>query len=325
MPVLQRAQTASPMSNINWFPGHMHKAIKDIKEILPKVDLIIEVLDARIPYSSANPVIEQFRGNKPSLKVLSKSDLADPVITQRWLDHFQKAPDVKAIAITTEQPEHIRALTGVCKKLMGAKTDKLGNVTALITGIPNVGKSTLINTLAGKTIAKTGNEPAITQSQQRIDLHNGLVLIDSPGILWPKIHNASSGYRLGLTGAIKNTAIDLADVAFWGASYFLKAYPELMKQRFKLEELPEIEQEFMDVIGRQRGCLGAGGRVDYAKISNVLINEFRTATLGRISLETPEDAEAEEIIVQRAIAEKAARDAEGKKNRKAAFHAGKKS
>lgn len=292
--------------SINWFPGHMHKAIKDIKDILPKIDLIIEVLDARIPYSSANPVIEQFRGQKPSLKVLSKSDLADPAVTQLWLQHFQQAPDVKAIAISTTQPEQIRALTGVCKNLMAGKTDKLGNITALITGIPNVGKSTLINTLAGRTIAKTGNEPAITQAQQRIDLHNGLVLIDSPGILWPKIHNVASGYRLGLTGAIKNTAIDLDDIAFWGAAYFLQAYPELMKQRFKLTTLPGHEQEFMDVIGRQRGCLGAGGRVDYAKISNVLINEFRTATLGRISLETPAMATSEEVLVQRAIAEKQA-------------------
>ncbi|MGH8492150.1 MAG: ribosome biogenesis GTPase YlqF [Moraxellaceae bacterium] len=309
------------MSNINWFPGHMHKAIKDIKEILPKVDLIIEVLDARIPYSSANPVIEQFRGSKPSLKVLSKSDLADPAVTQLWLDHFQKAPDVKAIAISTEQPEQIRGLTGVCKNLMGGKTDKLGNITALITGIPNVGKSTLINTLAGRTIAKTGNEPAITQSQQRIDLHNGLVLIDTPGILWPKIHNAHSGYRLGLSGAIKATAIDLGDVAFYGAAYFMKAYPELMKQRFKLATLPELELEFMEIIGKQRGCLGAGGRVDFARISSVLINEFRTATLGHISLETPEMAESEEILVQRAIAEKAAAEEEKKKGRKKAFQA----
>jgi ribosome biogenesis GTPase A len=309
------------MSNINWFPGHMHKAIKDIKEILPKVDMVIEVLDARIPYSSANPVIEQFRGNKPSLKLLSKSDLADPAVTQLWLDHFQKSPDVKAMAITTQQPEQIRGLTGVCKNLMGGRTDKLGNITALITGIPNVGKSTLINTLAGKIIAKTGNEPAITQSQQRIDLHNGLVLIDSPGILWPKIHNANSGNRLALSGAIKATAMDHDDVAFFGVAYFLKAYPALMKQRFKLETLPELEVEFLDIIGRQRGCLGGGGRVDLNKICSVIINEFRTAMLGRISLETPADAVAEEILVQRAIAAKAAAEAEKKKGRKAAFKA----
>lgn len=307
--------------SINWFPGHMSKAIKDIKDILPKVDMVIEVLDARIPYSSANPVIEQFRGNKPSLKLLSKSDLADPLVTQQWLAHFQQSPDVKAIAVTTEQPELIRGLLGVCKNLLVGKENKLGNVTALITGIPNVGKSTIINTLAGKTIAKTGNEPAITQAQQRIDLHNGLVLIDSPGILWPKIHNVNSGYRLALTGAIKDTAMDHDDVVFFGVAYFLKHYPELMLQRFKLPALPATEIELLETVGRQRGCLAGGGRVDLHKISSIILNEFRTATLGRISLETPEMAVAEQIVVQRLIDEKEALKDASKKQRKAAFKA----
>lgn len=307
--------------SINWFPGHMSRAIKDIKDILPKVDLIIEVLDARIPYSSSNPVIEQFRGQKPGIKVLSKSDLADPAVTELWLAHFRGQPDTRAVALTTQEPERIRGLTGICKNLTGGKTDKLGNVTALITGIPNVGKSTLINTLAGKTIARTGNEPAITQAQQRIDLHNGLVLIDSPGILWPKIHNPNSGYRLALTGAIKDTAMEHDDVALFGLAYFIKNYPELMKQRFKLESLPEHEMELLEIVGRQRGCLAAGGRVDFHKISSVLLNEFRTAMLGRISLETPDVAVAEQVIVQRIIDEKEAEKAASQKQRKAAFKA----
>lgn len=307
--------------SINWFPGHMSRAIKDIKDILPKVDVIIEVLDARIPYSSANPVIAQFRGQKPAIKVLSKSDLADPVTTEQWLAHFREQPDTRAIAVTTQQPEQIRSLTGICKNLTGGKTDKLGNVTALITGIPNVGKSTLINTLAGKVIAKTGNEPAITQAQQRIDLHNGLVLIDSPGILWPKIHNPASGYRLALTGAIKNTAMDETDVVFFGVAWFLKQYPEALKQRFRLDSLPDTELEFLEIAGRQRGCLGAGGRVDLHKIASVILNEFRLATLGRLSLETPAMATAEQIVVDRLLAEKAAAEADDKKRRKAAFKA----
>lgn len=305
--------------SINWFPGHMHKAIKEIKEILPKVDVIIEVLDARIPYSSANPVIEQFRGSKPGLKILAKSDLADPVITEQWLTHFRQQPDMQAIAVTTQEPEQMRKLVGVCKQLLGGRTDKLGNVTALITGIPNVGKSTLINTLAGRSIARTGNEPAITQSQQRIDLANGLVLIDSPGILWPKIHNAASGYRLALSGAIKNTAMDEAEVVFFGVAYFLQHYPEALKKRFQLEELPSHEQEFLELAGRQRGCLGPGGRVDLNKISAVILNEFRAAILGNISLETPDMAIAEKAVVDQLLAEKAAAEAEDKKRRKAAF------
>ena len=175
--------------SINWFPGHMNKAIREIKEILPKVDLVIEVLDARLPYSSSNPVIAKFCADKPSLKLLTKSDLADPIITEQWLAYFRQQSQTQALAITTEKPEQIRALIGDIKQMLAGKEDKLGNLTALITGIPNVGKSTLINTLAGKQIAKAANEPAVTQGQQRIDLRNGLILIDSPGILWPKIEN----------------------------------------------------------------------------------------------------------------------------------------
>lgn len=305
--------------SINWFPGHMHKAIKDIKDILPKVDLIIEIVDARIPYSSSNPVIEHFRGDKPCIKLMSKSDLADPAVTLQWLAHFQQDPKVRAYATSTEQPEQIRGLAGTIRKMLAGKEDHLGNVTVLITGIPNVGKSTVINILAGRVIAKTGNEPAITKAQQRIDLQNGIILIDSPGILWPKIHNPNSGYRLALTGAIKDTAIDHDDIAFYGVDYFLKHYPGLLRQRFQLEHLPATELELLEIVGRQRGCLGTGGRVDIKKVSSVLLNEYRTATLGQISLETPEMMLAEEAVVQQALAEKAAAEAEKKQQRKTAF------
>ncbi|PTQ90977.1 ribosome biogenesis GTPase A [Agitococcus lubricus] len=305
--------------SINWFPGHMNKAIREIKEILPKVDLVIEVLDARLPYSSSNPVIAKFCHDKPSLKLLTKSDLADPLITEQWLAYFRQQSQTQALAITTEKPEQIRALIGDIKQMLAGKEDKLGNLTALITGIPNVGKSTLINTLAGKQIAKAANEPAVTQGQQRIDLRNGLILIDSPGILWPKIENPKSGYRLALAGSIKNTAMNHEDVACFGAEFFLKHYPELMKKRFKLVELPSHEVEFLEIIGKQRGCLGSGGHVDFHKIATILLLEFRAAILGRISLETPEVAMAEQQEVERILAEKAAQkelDAQQKKKRK---------
>lgn len=305
--------------SINWFPGHMNKAIREIKEILPKVDLVIEVLDARLPYSSSNPVIAQFCSDKPSLKLLTKSDLADPAITEQWLAYFRQQSQTQALAITTEKPEQIRGLIGDIKQMLAGKEDKLGNLTALITGIPNVGKSTLINTLAGKQIAKAANEPAVTQGQQRIDLRNGLILIDSPGILWPKIENPKSGYRLALAGSIKNTAMNHEDVACFGAEFFLKHYPDLMKKRFKLAELPSHEVEFLEVIGKQRGCLGSGGYVDFHKIATILLLEFRSAILGRISLETPEVAIAEQQEVERILAEKAAqKELEGqqKKRRK---------
>ena len=303
--------------SINWFPGHMNKAIREIKEILPKVDLVIEVLDARLPYSSSNPVIAQFCSDKPSLKLLTKSDLADPIITEQWLAYFRQQSQTQALAITTEKPEQIRGLIGDIKQMLAGKEDKLGNLTALITGIPNVGKSTLINTLAGKQIAKAANEPAVTQGQQRIDLRNGLILIDSPGILWPKIENPKSGYRLALAGSIKNTAMNHEDVACFGAEFFLKQYPEFMKKRFKLEDLPSHEVEFLEIIGKQRGCLGSGGYVDFHKIATILLLEFRSAILGRISLETPEVAIAEQQEVERILAEKAAqKELEGQQKKK---------
>lgn len=305
--------------SINWFPGHMNKAIREIREILPKVDLVIEVLDARLPYSSSNPVIAKFCSDKPSLKLLTKSDLADPIITEQWLAYFRQQSQTQALAITSEKPEQIRGLIGDIKQMLAGKEDKLGNLTALITGIPNVGKSTLINTLAGKQIAKAANEPAVTQGQQRIDLRNGLILIDSPGILWPKIENPKSGYRLALAGSIKNTAMNHEDVACFGAEFFLKHYPDLMKKRFKLEDLPSHEVEFLEIIGKQRGCLGSGGYVDFHKIATILLLEFRSAILGRISLETPEVAIAEQQEVERILAEKAVqKELEGqqKKRRK---------
>lgn len=307
------------MSSINWFPGHMAKAIREIRETLPRVDLVIELLDARIPYSSSNPVIEQFRAGKPSLKVLTKADLADPALTAQWLAWFDAQADVRAIAVSTEEPAQIHAVANAARRLMAGRSDALGNITALITGIPNVGKSTLINTLAGRQVAKAANTPGVTTMQQRIDLGDGLVLIDSPGILWPKIHNPASGYRLALTGAIKDTAVDHDDIVAWGVAFFLRRYPELLKQRFRMQELPGHEVEFLEAVGRARGCLAAGGRVDLHKVSSIVLTEFRSATIGRITLETPEEAMAEEAEVQRLLAEKRAEEEAKKAERKQAF------
>ena len=309
-----------PMS-INWFPGHMNKAIREIRDILPKVDLIIEVVDARLPYSSANPVIEQFRADKPCLKLLSKSDLADPAVTEQWLAHLEQDPSVRALAITTEKPEQIRKLVDTALKMAGKRTDRATSVTALITGIPNVGKSTLINNLASRIIAKAGNEPAVTQRQQRIDLRNGLVLIDTPGILWPKIENPDSGYRLALSGAIKATAMQEDDVALFAAEYFMQAYPELMKERFKLEALPDEGVPFLETIGKQRGCIGKGGHVDFDRTAALLINEYRSAKLGPITLESPAMAEKEHVKVAEIRRKKEEEKEAKKKARKAAYKA----
>ncbi|MDK9760255.1 ribosome biogenesis GTPase YlqF, partial [Vibrio sp. D173a] len=181
---------------IQWFPGHMHKARKEIEEVIPKVDVIIEVLDARIPFSSENPMIAEIKAGKPVVKVLNKRDLADPELTQMWIEHFEKEQGVKAIAITTSNKEEVNHIMELVRKLAPHREEIGKNIRTMIMGIPNVGKSTIINCLAGRTIAVTGNQPAVTRRQQRINLQNGVVLSDTPGILWPKVENPHSGFRL---------------------------------------------------------------------------------------------------------------------------------
>lgn len=298
--------------DFHWYPGHMHKANKEMLEVLPQVDLIIEVLDARLPYSSENPAIEKLATDKPRIKVLSKADLADPVRTELWQKFYQQDASVRAITADQNKADTVQQVISLCQQLVPNKVATGKKITAMICGIPNVGKSTLINALAGRIIAKTGNEPAVTKNQQRINLDQGILLLDTPGILWPKIFNESSSYRLASTGAMKDTAISYDDIAFWLAEYLLQAYPSLLKERYQLETLPETELEFMETVGAKRGCLRSGGRVDLEKISTILMHEFRSGKLGRITLETPEMAEEEKVVA----AEKEAARGEKKKSKK---------
>ena len=274
---------------INWFPGHMHKARKEIKKVVPEVDLIIEVLDARIPFSSGNPLVPSLRGKTPYIKVLNKSDLADPVVTERWIQEMEKEEGVKAIALTQNQPEKVRGVLRLAESMVSEHRNlEIKGMRAMILGIPNVGKSTMINTLANRIIAKTGNVPAVTKQQQRIKLPNGMILLDTPGFLWPKLEPEAFGYRLAITGAIKDAVIEYEDIALFAAEYFLKAYPEALKSRFQIDELPATDIELMDLIAARRNCMRRGGIADLHKVSEILLNEFRSGNLGRLSLETPE-------------------------------------
>lgn len=273
---------------VHWYPGHMHKAQKEIKEVLPQVDVLIEVLDARIPYSSENPMIADLRGDKPCIKVLSKTDLADPLVTADWQTHLEKERAVKTFASTTDEPAKMKQIIELCRKMLPEKDASVKTINTMIVGIPNVGKSTLINILADRVIAKTGNEAAVTKNQQRINLGNGITLFDTPGILWPKLENPNSGYRLASTGAIKDTAMEYDDVGFFAADYLIKAYPEYLKERYKLDEIPDTEIEFLEMAAANRGALRKGARVNFHKICEVLINELRSGQIGRISLETPQ-------------------------------------
>jgi len=272
---------------IHWYPGHMHKANKEIKEALSRIDLIIEVLDARIPYSSQNPLLSTLRGDKPCIKVLTKSDLADPDLTRQWQAWLEQEQGVKTLPLTTEQPEKMRQLIDLSRKIIHTLPGKRQVCNTMIMGIPNVGKSSLINILAGKTIAKTGNEPAVTKSQQRINLGNDFVLFDTPGVLWPKVANDASMYRLAISGAVKDTAFDYDDIAFFAAEYLLKAYPDNLMQRFKFAQIPRNELELLEAIGQKRGCLRGGGRIDLNKASKIFLTELRAGKIGRITLEAP--------------------------------------
>ncbi|SEL68300.1 Ras superfamily GTP-binding protein YlqF [Colwellia chukchiensis] len=297
-------------SGIQWFPGHMHKAQKEIKEILPQIDVVIEVCDARLPFSSENPMITEIRGDKPLIKILNKADLADPDTTKLWLDYLQSQHNVNAIALSTESPAMAKTIPHMIRKLAANKDEAGKQINAVIMGIPNVGKSTLLNTLVGKAKAKVGNEPAVTKGQQRIRLEDGLYLYDTPGMLWPKIVNENSGYRLAVTSAVKDTAFDHEEIACFAAEYLLQAYPERLKARYKITELPEQEVELIEAIGKRRGCVKSGGHIDFHKASEILINEIRDKTLGAISFETPEMVTAEVIYFEKLEAEKiAAREA----------------
>lgn len=291
---------------IHWYPGHMHKACKEIEEALPQIDLIIEVLDARIPYSSENPMITKLRGNKPCIKILNKSDLADPYITQKWIDYLEQEQNVKAMAVTTLQPGSLKIIPELACKLVPNRIENKKDIRTMIMGIPNVGKSTIINILAGRIIAKTGNEPAVTKTQQRINLKNGIVLSDTPGILWPKVDNEASSYRLAITGAIKDTAMEYEDVAMFAANYFLNAYPEAIKNRYKIDNLPSEDIQLLEEIGQKRGAKRPGGRIDYHKVSELLLHEYRSGKIGLLSLETPIMAETEKSEVAQLLAEKEA-------------------
>lgn len=303
-------------ANIQWFPGHMHKAHQQIKEVLPQVDIIIEVVDARIPYSSENPLIANIREKTPCIKVLNKSDLADPQITAQWITYLEQEQGIKALAITTSKPEQVHQITKLCEQMLPHKLGQDKQIRAMIMGIPNVGKSTIINILAERIIAKTGNEPAVTKQQQRIRLPSGIMLSDTPGFLWPKIENANSGYRLAVTGAIKDTAIEYEDIAYYAAEYLLANYPQRLQERYELETLPQSDHELMEAIALRRGCLRAGGHFDIYKVSTILLNELRSGALGPLSIETPEMASVEKVAVAQLMAEQAENKIEKKKSRK---------
>ncbi len=301
---------------IQWFPGHMHKASKEIQQKLPEMDLLIEVLDSRLPGSSENPMIASIRKDKPCIKVFNKSDLADPELTQQWQDYYEQNQGIKTLCVTRDEPEKIKQISQLARKMIHISDARVKEIHAMIVGIPNVGKSTIINTLLGRSVAKTGNEAAVTRQQQRIKISDNVVLFDTPGLLWGNINNEHSGYRLAISGAIKDTAFDSDDAAFYLAETLIKNYPEMLVERYQLTSAPQTELELIESIGRLRGCLRAGGQVELDKACKILINEFRLGTLGKITLENPTDFSQEMALANKEKEEKEIAKQETKAERK---------
>ncbi|MFK8012971.1 MAG: ribosome biogenesis GTPase YlqF, partial [Marinicellaceae bacterium] len=277
---------------IQWFPGHMYKAGKEIKNRLPEIDIVIEILDARIPFSSQNPLLMEFASQKPSIKVLNKSDLADTQVVEQWQTYLEKNENIKTIALTTKQSDKVKSILELCRKMIPNKGDHQF-ITAMIMGIPNVGKSTIINILAQRTVAKTGNEPAVTKGQQRIKISEDITFFDTPGMLWPRIAHENWAFRLAITGAIKETAMSHEDIAFYLIGYLMKAYPSVLKIRFQIDELADDEYSILEQIGAKRGCIKARKMLDLHKVSSIVIHEYRAGNLGGICLEVPKEVESE--------------------------------
>jgi len=272
---------------INWYPGHMNRARRKIEEILPKVDVVIEVLDARLPHSSTNPMIRELRKDKPYLKVLSKSDLADDETTLAWQKHFSEQQNTDCLAITTNSVEIARTIPNRVQKLVPHRGTAAKPVRALIVGIPNVGKSTLLNTLVGRKIANTGDEPAVTKGQQKVVLSKEFYLIDTPGMTWPGSKDEMINYRLAASGAIRDTAIEYDDVAMFAMDYMLQRYPQLVIDRYGLKKLFDTAYEDLAQVAAKRGCLRKGG-YDLTRVGDLFVRELRAGKLGKISFEQPD-------------------------------------
>jgi len=275
---------------IQWFPGHMHLTRKAITERIKDTDVVIELLDARLPGSSANPMLAELTQGKPALKVLNKQDLADPERTGLWLAHYNSLPGTHAIGLDASETTPAKRLIAACHELAPNRGGMAKPMRVLICGIPNVGKSTLINTLTGKKAAKTGDEAGITKLEQRITLASDFYLYDTPGVLWPRIIVAKSGYNLAASGAIGRNAFNEEEVALELLDYLKLNYALQLEERYKLENVTSMQDEvLLSAIGRKRGALQGGNRVNLQKAAEIVIYDFRAAILGRITLETPEE------------------------------------
>jgi ribosome biogenesis GTPase A len=277
---------------IQWFPGHMTSARKKAAETMAMTDVVIEVLDARCPEASSNPMIRELRlaRQRPCLRLLNKADLADPDTTKAWLDFYNKQPGVKAVAISCKKAGDATKVPALCQSLAPHRNDGTKPLRMMIMGIPNVGKSTLMNALVRKRVAAVGDEPAVTKQQQRIDLSPRQTLFDTPGLMWPKIEHDSDGYMLAASHAIGTNAVLEEEVATFLAGVLLDRYRDGIAKRYGLAMEGIDAVGVLEGVAKKRGCLvkGRPGEFDMDKASLILLTDYRSGALGRISLETPE-------------------------------------
>lgn len=285
--------------NIQWYPGHMTKTRRLITENLKLVDIVIELVDARIPFSSKNPDIEELAGNKPRILVMNKSDLADPNTTSRWISWFtQKGYGV--ITVNSINGKGISEVDKTARELLKEKIERdkqrgriFRPIRAMVVGIPNVGKSTFINKLVGKSSAKTGDKPGVTKGKQWIKIKRDFELLDTPGILWPKFEDMNVGMKLAFTGAIKQEILDTHTLSLELLKFLSNKFPETLETRYKLTDIEaKTPMELLTEIGQKRGFLVSGGEVDYFRTALTVLDELRTGKLGNITLETPEEIES---------------------------------
>ncbi len=274
---------------VQWYPGHMTSARKKAEETMEYIDVVIEVLDARVPEASHNPMIEQMRlfRQRPNLKILNKADLADPAVTQAWLNYFNKQPNTKAVALSCKKQGEANKIPNLCKALAPHRDSPIKPLRMMIMGIPNVGKSTLMNALLNRRIAKVGDEPAVTKSQQRFELSPLMSITDTPGMMWPKIAYESDGYMLAASHAIGRNAVIDEDVAIFLADILLQRYPELLAARYKTEVADLDGVGLLEAIAKRRAYRLKGGEPDMEKTAMALLTDYRSGAIGRISLESP--------------------------------------
>lgn len=284
------------MQDIQWYPGHMAKTRRLIEENLKLIDVVVEILDARIPYSGRNPNFDDIIKNKPRLVVMNKYDLADPAVTDAWIQWY-KSNGINVVPVSCKSGMGVNKITQSAKNLISDKLQREQekglnrNIKIMMVGIPNVGKSTLINKLSGKASAKTGDRPGVTRGKQWITLRDGVELLDTPGILPPKIENQEIAKNLAYTGAVKDEIIDIELLACSLLEYLKNNYSENLKARYKIDFENDIEGwELLELIGRKRGCIVSGGEINTERAANIVIDELRSSAIGKITLEKPKNA-----------------------------------